>query len=320
MAACWKLELVVPVRHGERYGEALEPLFPVQRIDVDDGSGQGRMTCYTNVELDTDVIRVALSQVAEALGEKTPDYDIVLLPEIDWLAESQASFAPVRVGQIYVHDIDHRPPGGRRLKARRPAAIEITASVAFGTGGHATTLGCLEALNLLAGRRLAPPGPILDMGCGTGILAIAAAKLFCRPVLASDIDPVAVETARANSLRNGTAGQVSVGQGPGYQGQKVARAGPFGLIVANILAAPLARMASDLERHLVPGGRAVLSGLLAEQERQVLVPHLCRGLALDTRIIHESWATLILHKKRRGGGGPNRIGQRRAPFTKFYAA
>ncbi len=310
---CWKLELVVPAQHGEQYCAALEPMFPVQRMDVGEHTGLGHIYCYADGEPENGAVDDAIRQAAATVGEKVPEYDLVLLPQIDWLANSQANFSPVLAGQIYIHDNDHRPHGGGKLKSRRPAAIEITASVAFGTGGHSTTYGCLMALDRLAQQRIPPPGPILDMGCGTGILAIAAAKLFSQPILATDIDPIAVETARDNIYRNGTAGQIVAVQGPGYAGAQVRRAGPYGLIIANIMAGPLADMASDLDRHLMPGGRAVLSGLLVDQERQVLAPHLHRKLALEARVIHDGWTTLILHKKRRGGGRHRLRGRGRTP-------
>ncbi|MGH6979877.1 MAG: 50S ribosomal protein L11 methyltransferase, partial [Stellaceae bacterium] len=167
-------------------------------------------------------------------------------------------------------------------------------ATAFGTGEHATTRGCLLATDHVK----RPPRRILDMGCGTGILAIAAAKLWHRDVLATDIDPESVRVTRVNAKVNGVANAVRAEISPGYRHREIARRAPFNLVLANILARPLMDMAPDLARVLAPGGMAVLSGLLARQEAAVLAAHRAQGLYLVTRIALEGWHTLVVANRR----------------------
>ncbi|MGD9649783.1 MAG: 50S ribosomal protein L11 methyltransferase [Dongiaceae bacterium] len=204
------------------------------------------------------------------------------LPKINWVAENQKSFTPIRVGRYFIHDQNHR--------AIPPSAIplEINAATAFGTGHHATTQGCLAALDHLA--KYIRPTRVLDMGCGTAILAMAAAKTWGREVVASDIDLNSVEVSRTNVKANRV--NVRLIHGDGYKNRDIA--GQFDLIFANILAKPLTRMAKDLRRHLSPGGYAILSGLLIPQENEVLAAHRLQDLCLVRRYTREGWRTLVL--------------------------
>jgi ribosomal protein L11 methyltransferase len=177
-------------------------------------------------------------------------------------------------------------------------AVEIDAATAFGTGEHPSTRGVLLALDSLARRRrFRRP---LDIGTGSGILAIAAAKRLRRRVLASDVDCAAVRVAAHHVRRNGVAGQVRVICAPGYRSHAVRRA-QYDLILANILARPLALMARDLARAIAPGGVAVLAGLLERQEALVVAAHRAQGLALERRLVIEGWSTLILRNGWRPG-------------------
>jgi ribosomal protein L11 methyltransferase len=204
----------------------------------------------------------------------------------DWLGENAASFPPMSIGRYFVHGSHYRDavPAGR-------IGLRIDAATAFGTGEHATTRGCLLALDALAkrGRRRFS----LDMGTGTGILAIAVAKTWRRPVLASDIDLEAVRVAGVNAKRNGVGALVRPRQANGYRARGITGR-RFDLVFANILARPLMRMAPDLSRALMPGGIAVLSGLLARQERAVLAAHRARRLVLRRRIASEGWHALVV--------------------------
>jgi ribosomal protein L11 methyltransferase len=213
------------------------------------------------------------------------------LPERDWLAENRRAFPPLRIGRFLVHG-SHWPGPDRR--GGRPAgaiAIEIDAATAFGTGEHPSTRGCLLALDSLARRRRFERP--LDIGTGSGILAIAAAKRLRRPVLASDVDCAAARVAAHHVRRNGLAGRVRVVCAPGYRSRALRRA-RYDLIFANILARPLALMARDLGRAIRPGGIAVLAGLLKRQEALVLAAHRAQGLALERRLVIDGWSTLIL--------------------------
>lgn len=207
------------------------------------------------------------------------------LPERDWLAENQASFPPLRAGRYFIRASHWR---GRTPAGAIPLIID--AATAFGSGEHATTRGCLLALDALArrGRR----GAVLDIGTGTGILAMAAAKTWRRRVVARDIDAEAVRVAARNAAVNGVGALVDLRRSAGYRG--LGRAGCFDLVFANILARPLMLMAGDLARALAPGGVAVLSGLLARQERAVVAAHRARHLRLLRRIRLAGWHTLVL--------------------------
>jgi ribosomal protein L11 methyltransferase len=207
-----------------------------------------------------------------------------------WLARTQAAFPEQRVGRRFV-------VRGTHLPARRAAGLivlTLDAGVAFGSGEHGSTRGCVRALERIACRR---PQRILDLGTGSGILAIAAARLLHRPVLATDIEPWSVRVAAENAAANGVAQLVRCRLADGWRDPAVAAAAPFDLVFANILARPLAGMAKHLAAGLAPGGRAVLAGLLNEQARFVLAAHRRHGLCLDFALREGAWTTLVLRKR-----------------------
>jgi ribosomal protein L11 methyltransferase len=218
------------------------------------------------------------------------------LPERDWLAENRRAFPPQRIGRFLIH--------GSHWHGPIPASaigIEIDAATAFGTGEHPSTRGCLLALEGLARRRrFRRP---LDIGTGSGILAIAAAKRLHRRITAGDIDPEAVRVARHHARRNGLAGRIKTARAAGYRSRVLRRSG-YDLILANILARPLALMARDLKRAIMPGGAAVLAGLLRRQEALVLAAHRAQGLSLERRLVIEGWSTLVLRSGPNGLDGP----------------
>ena len=188
---------------------------------------------------------------------------------------------------------------GSHVTAPPPAgslAIKVEAGNAFGTGRHESTRGCLLALDRLAKRRRVRRA--LDMGCGSGVLAIAVAKLWRDslqgPVLALDNDPIAVAVTKENAAVNAVATVLEAAVSDGYRGLPALGGGPFDLIVANILAEPLEAMAGDLAAHLAPGGTAILSGLLAVQERSLRAKHRTQGIILKDRVRLGGWTTLIL--------------------------
>jgi ribosomal protein L11 methyltransferase len=184
------------------------------------------------------------------------------LPDQDWIRLSQEGLPPVRAGRFFVygaHDAGQVPHG--------VIPIKIEAGLAFGTGHHETTSLCLEVLSDMARER--GFRNVLDLGTGTGLLAIGAAKLWKRSVLASDIDPVAVEVARDNAIANGTGPLVRAVVADGLANPILARAAPYDLLIANILASPLTKLAPDIVKSLAPGAMLVLSGLLNNQEKLV---------------------------------------------------
>jgi ribosomal protein L11 methyltransferase len=208
----------------------------------------------------------------------------------DWVKESLAGLTPVQAGRFVVHG-EHDQA---RIRANH-IGIEIAASLAFGTGHHGTTRGCLLALDrIIKSRR---PKRILDIGTGSGVLAIAAAKALHGPVLASDIDPRAVRIARENAMRNHTLGMIVI-RAAGLGAGAFRRRAPFDLVLANILLAPLQRLATPMARLVAPGGRVVLSGLLVAQATAALASYRAQGLALEQRIVLDGWATLVLKRGR----------------------
>jgi len=222
------------------------------------------------------------------------DVHVMLLPDTDWIKLSQEGLPPVRAGRFFVygaHDAGAVPRG--------VVAIRIEAGLAFGTGHHETTALCLEVLSdLFKTRRFAS---VLDLGCGTGVLAIAAAKLWRRRVLATDIDDVAVLITRENARANGEGPLVSATVADGMTSPAIAQAAPFDLIVANILAAPLTRLAPGIAAALAPGGTLVLSGLLRWQENLVLSFYRPHGLILRDVRRDGPWSALVLERPERRG-------------------
>jgi ribosomal protein L11 methyltransferase len=208
----------------------------------------------------------------------------------DWVAASLAELKPVIAGRFTVHGAHDRA-----ALAPNRIGVEIEAALAFGTGHHGTTRGCLLALDGLI--RQQRPRRILDIGTGTGVLAIAAAKASRQPVLASDIDREAVRIARENARLNGCAGLVACVHAAGLSAARFRARAPFDLVFANILLAPLTRLARPMREVLAPGARVVLSGLLATQENAAIAAYRPHGLVLVRRIPLGEWVTLVLRKR-----------------------
>ena len=234
---------------------------------------------------------------------------ITPVPDRDWVRQSLEGLSPVSAGRFFLHgahDRHRRPAGG--------VPLEIDAGLAFGTGHHGTTEGCLLALDAILKRTR--PKHILDVGCGTGVLAIAAAKATGRPALASDIDAEAVRVTLGNARLNGVATAIRAITAAGLKHPAIAGSAPYDLIFANILARPLVALASNLSAALAPRGSLILSGLTLDQLRWIEATYVSRGLALCRRIRRGNWATLVFVKsqikKRPGGRTPGRL-EARAP-------
>ena len=221
---------------------------------------------------------------SEALARKLA---VEKVPARDWVKESLAGLKPVEAGRFLVHGAHDRD----RVPTNR-IGIEIEAATAFGTGHHGTTLGCLMALDRLA--RDHHPRRILDLGTGSGVLAIAAAKQWRVPLLASDIDGQAVQAARDNARNNGVNGLVDIVQAAGLTAPRIIARAPFDLVMANILLAPLQRLAAPLARSLVPNARVVLSGVLATQAEAAISAYRSQGLMLERRTRLGEWVTLVM--------------------------
>lgn len=274
---------------AQALAEAMERMTPeptgVGVFEIEDGSGLWEVGAYFLEPPDG----VMLEVLATAFGARP--FALSELPEVDWVAHVRRELSPVDAGRFFVygsHDADKVPEG------RVPLQIEAT--VAFGTGHHGTTLGCLLAFDrlLTEGWR---PARVADIGCGTAVLAMAAAATLPGAlVIASDIDRVAVDVAEANVAINGLEGRVECLEAAGLDHPRLRAAAPYDLIFANILKGPLIELAPGIAANLAPGGRAILSGLLVVQAEAVTEAYVAAGLRLESRNDIGEWSTLALQK------------------------
>jgi ribosomal protein L11 methyltransferase len=275
-----------------RLAAALEGLEPapagVGVFEIEDGSGRWEVGAYF-LEAPDEIVLLLL-----AAAHGAEPFAVSDLSEIDWVAKVRRELHPVEAGRFFVygsHDAGRVPPG--RI------GLMIEATVAFGTGHHGTTQGCLLAIDRLASAGFAP-ARVADIGCGTAVLAMGAAAVWgatlAGPVIASDIDAVAVAVAEANAAANGIAGRIACIEAAGFDHPAIAAAAPFDLVLANILKGPLVALAPDMARHTAAGGRAVLSGLLVVQAEAVLAAYEAAGFSCETRDDIGEWSTLTLRK------------------------
>lgn len=251
-------------------------------FEIEDGSDRWEVGLYFTECPD----EVALALLALAYG--ADPFVVSELPEVDWVAHVKRELAPVEAGRFFVHgshDTELVPEGAE--------ALLIEAAMAFGTGHHATTKGCLLALDRMIDAG-ANPQRIVDVGCGTAVLAMAAARVFPVLVLAGDIDPQAVDVARANVLANGLDGRVECVEAVGFDHPLIEGAAPFDLVFANILKQPLIDLVPDMARHIAPGGKAILSGILTTQADEVAAAYQAGGLALERRDDLGEWSVLVV--------------------------
>ena len=272
---------------AEALGAAMETLDPaptgVGVFEIEDGSDTWEVGGYFTDPPDD----VALALLAAAHG--AGDFVISELPETDWVAHVRRELAPVEAERFFVygaHDADKLP--------KDRIGLLIEASMAFGTGHHGTTLGCLKELSALAddGKDFAR---IADIGCGSGILAMAAAFVWDCPIVAADIDPVAVDVTRANLEANGLADRVETLVAAGFEDSRLS--GPFDLVLANILKGPLMDLAGPMAERMEADGLAILSGILVEQAEDVISHYRRFGFRLAARTDTVDWTTLVLSHK-----------------------
>ena len=286
----WRASVAVPTPHAAAFEDLLSGWLPVVTIFGEDGDPLRQIDGFAMEPPDAAGLSVAVALLARSLGIMEPRLEVHVIPPTDWLTATYEAFPAIRIGRFHIH--------GSHDNAPAPAgaiSLRVDAATAFGTGEHETTAGCLVALQQLAKRRRFRN--VLDMGCGSGILAFASARLWHAPVLAVDIDPEAVRVARANARANRVGEWVTTLAADGYADRRVRRSGPYDLIIANILARPLVAMAKDLAANLVPGGMAVLAGLLTRQQAQVLAAYRLQGLKLTERLPIGNWPTLVIRKR-----------------------
>ena len=266
--------------------EAVEPAaLSVSHFEL--GKGRYEITALYEMMPPKDALNALIGDAAA--GDMIAQLHIDEVPKADWVTVSQGKRGPVRAGRFVVHGSHDRA-----AMPRNRFVIEIDADQAFGTAHHATTRGCLLALDELLKR--GRPDLVLDLGTGTGILAIAAARAFDRPVVATDNDPLAVAIAQDNARKAGVAHQVLALQAEGFAHPKLRRLKPD-LILANILARPLHDLAPAMAQHLQPGGVAILSGLTESQVRAIEARYCAHGFVLEKRIILDGWAALVLARR-----------------------
>lgn len=274
---------------ARRVSDVLEESFPFGEASIsafETGPDAWRVEVYGSPDMEAEELAAAMR---EALGPESAGLRLEagVIDEHDWVAKSLEGLKPVPAGRFVVHgshDRDKVPAG--------VIAIEIEAALAFGTGHHGTTRGCLLAIDeLLTERRFER---VLDLGSGTGVLAIAVALAQKSPVLATDIDETSARIAGENAEANGAGAHVVSVHAESFDHPVFAERGPFDLIVANILAGPLVALAPDVKRHLAKDGRVVLSGLMTHEESRVLDAYAAEGLRLAKSMQLEGWSTLVL--------------------------
>lgn len=274
---------------AQALADALEGITPeptgVGVFEVEDNSGLWEVGAYFEGAPD----EVALSLLAATFAAKP--FVVSQLPDTDWVAHVKRELPPVEAGRFFVygsHDAETLPEGR--------VGLLIDAAMAFGTGHHGTTLGCLKAYD-----RLLTEGEsfndVADIGCGTAVLAMAAAKTGSARVIASDIDPVAIDVAEVNLTGNGMAGDVTCVVAAGFDEAAISEAAPFDLIFANILKGPLIMLAPDLAQHSKSKGIAILSGLLNEQADEIIAVYASSGYNLLHHDKIGDWSTLTLRQE-----------------------
>ncbi|RUV61208.1 50S ribosomal protein L11 methyltransferase [Mesorhizobium sp. M1A.F.Ca.IN.022.02.1.1] len=276
---------------ADRIFAALDAAFedeglPLALLEVDEANDIHEVSLYADG--DVDAVAVRINGILADLG-LPKQVEREALPDIDWVARSLEGLKPVRAGRFFVHgahDRDKRRSGD--------LAIEIEAGLAFGTGHHGTTAGCLELLEQVVVRER--PGNALDLGTGSAVLAIALAKLAHIPVLATDIDPVAVRVAATNARLNRVKALVETVTAPGFHHPIFSMRAPFDLIVANILARPLMRLAPEMARHIRLGGSLVLSGILDRQRDAVISAYVGQSFRHVRTLHREGWVTIHLKR------------------------
>ena len=274
---------------AEALGEAMERLNPeptgIGVFEVEDGSGLWEVGGYFTERPDG----TALALLAAVMGAN--EFAISELPETDWVAHVRRELSPVEAGLFFVygsHDADKVPADCEPLL--------IEAAMAFGTGHHGTTLGCLRALDRLAKGGFQGDN-VADIGCGTAVLGMAAARIWPNPVMVSDIDQVAVDVANANVAANDLVGRIHAVEAAGFDHPDLLAKAPFDLVFANILKGPLVALAPDMATNLDENGYAVLSGILNEQADDVISVYAQNGINLINREEIVEWTTLTLQKK-----------------------
>lgn len=269
--------------------EAIEKMEPeptgVGVFEIEDDSGLWEVGAYF-LEAPNEAVLELLAMAFDA-----KPFALSELPEIDWVAKVRRELSPVEAGRFFVygsHDADKVPAD--------KIALQIEATVAFGTGHHGTTLGCLRAFDRLYGEGFRP-AKVADIGCGTAVLALAAASVLPDAlVIASDIDEVAVDVAGANVAINHMEGRIETMEAAGFAHPRLAEAAPYDLVFANILKGPLVELAPDMAKHLAQNGLIILSGLLVVQADAITAAYVANGFTPQAREDLGEWSCLVMRR------------------------
>ncbi|HEX7388812.1 MAG TPA: 50S ribosomal protein L11 methyltransferase [Acidiphilium sp.] len=289
-----RITIAVPEAGLEAFEAALTTCCLAVGFFLDEANNTWVIEGIREIGASEDDLAVAIA-LAEVISGISPDIERELVAAGGWLARTLQAFPEQAIGARFAIR------GTHIATPRLPGRITITldAGLAFGTGEHGSTRGCLRALERIAKAR--NPLRILDLGTGSGVLGIAGAKIWGRRIRATDIDARAVRVAAANAAQNGVAPLFRASRADGWTSPVLARHTPYDLVFANILARPLAAMAHQLAANLAPSGIAILAGLLETQSRWVLSAHRRHGLVLKARVREGAWTTLVLEKPARGG-------------------
>ncbi|MEM7068151.1 MAG: 50S ribosomal protein L11 methyltransferase [Pseudomonadota bacterium] len=262
--------------------------FPVSAFEDPANPNQWQIAVYCETDL-ADETSARILELSAGLGLKIAVQREDISDDTDWVAATLRDLSAVRAGRYIVHGTHEK-----HVPVPHEISVLIDAGLAFGTGHHGTTAGCLDMMTKVYKRR--KYSKVLDLGTGSGVLAIAAAKTAPCAVLATDIDPVATETAHFNTHRNGVHQSVECITATGFNHRRFAEEGPFDLVIANILAKPLMSMAHDLVNHTAQCGTVILSGLLPHQRRPLVATFRLQGLHLEHYHIRDNWLTLLFQK------------------------
>ncbi len=289
----WRIDFRISGVHREAFEDLLEPHCLALTSFEDEKTRQWKVEGFTAAEPDSQGLSEKMARLAAACSIAMPKVYFDLVPPKNWLAENLMDFPPLQVGRYYIHGTHVETKGLGGL-----IELVLDSGSAFGSGEHATTEGCLRAMEELARKHQFTK--ILDMGCGSGILSMAAAKTWSCPVIASDIDDESTRVTIKNANQNGLKHLIRATCGDGYGSHLVRDNGPYDLILCNILANPLVKMAGALSHHLAaPPGRpsyAILSGLLERDSNRVIAAHRARGLKLQKKITINDWVILMMSR------------------------
>jgi len=285
----WKIELRVPRHAVEQLVTAVDPFGVTLSCFEIEGQESWTIEAYCEGPPNKAALTAAVAVASASAGINEPDILCDLLPDYDWVAENRRSFKPIQVGRYFIHPTHYEETVPANAKV-----ICLDAATAFGSGEHETTRGCLEMLARMQGQNR--PQRVLDLGCGSGILSIAAAKTWNCRIVSVDIDPEAVRVCRENVDLNGVGARVSVLESDGVSAGEIRREGPFDLVLANVLAGPLIKLAPALTRQIARPGYIVLSGLLAHQRSPVTASYRRQGMLPVACRRFGEWPTLLLRK------------------------